>query len=1182
MSFSEITEAKLVDLKIRESEINLRSIFNATNRGYILMDLDLRLKSFNELAVSYSRLNMGLEFKDFKEGSFIYEYIPAHRREEITGKMNKVIATQEGMEYEVELKLEKQTNYYLIRIFPIFADGSSLKNLVLEITEITRERLAESELVRSEAQLRSIFDTTDIGYILLDNTTRYISNNKIAEKYFQDLKIHLNLVNLNSDIVLLDVLDKERQKWLQNTIKEISENKQVEVEFYSTNAHRPKWYLIKFIPIFSHQNDLLNIMISLVDITESKNINKEILETKLSLEKAQKLAHIGSWEFNFVNNNLVWSEELFKIFEIDENDPESLYEKYRSRFHPEDLPVLDASIASGIDYEFEHRIILDDASTKFVLSKGEFKKNKKGEILGLAGTAQDITIQKSKDIELFKNQEQLLYKSQLLTASSEITRELLFTQDLDKSLKKSIEIVGKAFNAGGAYFFGCEGPRFKVIKTINWLSPENNFPIYTDVLLGYPFDKFEEMYTQINRKKPFVFYTRDIGNQDVSQFLLQNNLESVFVLPIFIKESFFGLIGFVDLQKMRTWTADEIAILNSMVTNISSAIEKINYQKKIEESEINFRQITETINDVFWLYDAIENKYVYISPNCEQVLFAKQEYFYEVGNFVDDFLNEEAKLIFKDFRKEIEINGIFNAEYKIISNNGIEHWIQEKSFAIKNEKGEVIRISGISVDKTEKYKIDAELRQLSLVAQKITNGVLIRDNNGGILYANQAYLDIFELVSVDEMDQGPYHMMYLYDTISARKEFEDGTLFTTEVEAKTTQGQKKYLIIYNNPIFDSKNSLLQQITIITDITERVKARKQTEKMAERLNLILNSLDESVWAVSYPEQYPLFMSKSFEKFTGYKTSDWMKNPRIWQEILMPEDRGRLKGIFDKLKTEDSVSGNFKIINKEHIERWVEFTIKKVYNDDNQPYMVLGTALNITDRVISQKQVVESLKAAELANKAINELELKTLQLQMNPHFIFNALNSIQSYVMHQDHFLANAYLSKFAKLIRLFLDSSRSRYITLQDEIVLLTLYIELEKLRFDDKFDFEISCDPSISTYIEIPTMILQPFVENAINHGLRYKESKGWLKVRFYKENGVMCCSIQDNGVGREKAKSIQKNTQKGYRSQGLKITMERLITYNKINNSNLQFIVNDLVESKGEADQDLGTEMIITFADY
>jgi len=217
-----------------------------------------------------------------------------------------------------------------------------------------------------------------------------------------------------------------------------------------------------------------------------------------------------------------------------------------------------------------------------------------------------------------------------------------------------------------------------------------------------------------------------------------------------------------------------------------------------------------------------------------------------------------------------------------------------------------------------------------------------------------------------------------------------------------------------------------------------------------------------------------------------------------------------------------------------------------------------------------------------HRQVTELELRTLQLQMNPHFVFNALNAVQSFILNRDTLSANNYLSKFANLIRLFLDSSRSKYITLADEIKLLSLYVEIEMLRFESKFDFHLNVAPDINRFVEVPTMILQPFIENAINHGLRYKETKGNLYMSFYNQGKYLVCKIEDDGVGRERAKQIQSKSRKGYKSQGLKITEERLQTFNLIADADIHFLVEDRLRPPYEPGADIGTTIEIKFPKF
>jgi LytS/YehU family sensor histidine kinase len=195
--------------------------------------------------------------------------------------------------------------------------------------------------------------------------------------------------------------------------------------------------------------------------------------------------------------------------------------------------------------------------------------------------------------------------------------------------------------------------------------------------------------------------------------------------------------------------------------------------------------------------------------------------------------------------------------------------------------------------------------------------------------------------------------------------------------------------------------------------------------------------------------------------------------------------------------------------------------------------------------------------------------------MNPHFVFNALNSIQSYIINKEEQMANTYLTKFAALIRQFLDSSRSKYISLDEEITNLKLYVELEKLRFENKFDYVFDLDTKVSKYSEIPTMLLQPFIENAINHGLRYRNSKGMLQVSFIDDGRYILVKIQDNGVGRIAAEKIKSLSSKGYKSQGLQITAQRIENYNKLNQENIEYKISDLLENS----ENIGTLVEIYF---
>ena len=211
-----------------------------------------------------------------------------------------------------------------------------------------------------------------------------------------------------------------------------------------------------------------------------------------------------------------------------------------------------------------------------------------------------------------------------------------------------------------------------------------------------------------------------------------------------------------------------------------------------------------------------------------------------------------------------------------------------------------------------------------------------------------------------------------------------------------------------------------------------------------------------------------------------------------------------------------------------------------------------------------------------NKQFAALELQALQAQMNPHFVFNSLGAIQYFIQTNKKEQADNYLAEFGHLMRLFLESSKNKYISLAEEIKLLNLYIRLEKIRFKQKFDYQLAVAENISAHNTfLPSMLLQPFVENAINHGLFHKEGKGLLSINIQKEeDGTLKCIIKDNGIGREKAGEIKKLSKRNYKSRATQITEERLDALRQFEDFDIQFEIEDLFDQAGNPN---GTRVII-----
>ena len=230
-------------------------------------------------------------------------------------------------------------------------------------------------------------------------------------------------------------------------------------------------------------------------------------------------------------------------------------------------------------------------------------------------------------------------------------------------------------------------------------------------------------------------------------------------------------------------------------------------------------------------------------------------------------------------------------------------------------------------------------------------------------------------------------------------------------------------------------------------------------------------------------------------------------------------------------------------------------KNVFN-----YGLIGALILLTGLVVF---IFRTLKKVQTKNKKI---ALQSLRREMNPHFIFNSLNSVNHFIATSNELEANQYLTKFSKLMRGVMENSTDDFIPFQQELDLLQNYLALEKTRFTDKFDYEIEVDESLNMHsLQVPGMLVQPFLENAIWHGLRYRTEKGFLKLSFEKNNQYLKIIIEDNGIGIEESKKQKTQHQKTREGRGMKNTLERIKLLNDLYKKDITCSVKDKENNSG-----------------
>ena len=317
-----------------------------------------------------------------------------------------------------------------------------------------------------------------------------------------------------------------------------------------------------------------------------------------------------------------------------------------------------------------------------------------------------------------------------------------------------------------------------------------------------------------------------------------------------------------------------------------------------------------------------------------------------------------------------------------------------------------------------------------------------------------------------------------------------------------------------------------------------------------------------------------MEENFENWQNYVNGMELNGLSLFVDRNSPAFKTYLKGL--KNRHYLLISKNEKVINNNGPypdEAKLQITQNLGYT--NREKLLAGGLVMILSVLfilgaiwtISRIRQKRRAKINELTNR-LRETELKAIKAQMNPHFLFNSLNSIQNLINQKDIEAANQYLSRFARLLRAVLQHSEKEFVPLSDEIETLNLYVQLEKLRFNFEFDLEIDQKIDIHNTF-VPPLLFQPFIENAILHGLQQKEGIKKLTIKINERDSQLICQIADNGVGR----SMPSLKTKNHHGMGNKLSLERINLLNQKNNSNFKLQIDD-VEPNGS-----GTVVTISF---
>ncbi|REC56592.1 histidine kinase [Chryseobacterium piscium] len=338
------------------------------------------------------------------------------------------------------------------------------------------------------------------------------------------------------------------------------------------------------------------------------------------------------------------------------------------------------------------------------------------------------------------------------------------------------------------------------------------------------------------------------------------------------------------------------------------------------------------------------------------------------------------------------------------------------------------------------------------------------------------------------------------------------------------------------------------------------SQKKVEQIQELAEIYIKKNDPKEAIVLLKNAYDIALQKghTLEAQKSVKKLDSLYNisentdasVKLYRDFLgkLPDLVSKDRSLVDNKILEDTEQKISQLLQEKKLKDEL-IRKKNIFN-----YSLIGVLVLLTGLIIF---IFRTLKKVQIKNKKI---ALQSLRREMNPHFIFNSLNSVNHFIATNNELEANQYLTKFSKLMRGVMENSSEDFIPFQQELDLLQNYLALEKTRFADKFDYEIAVDESLNTQnLKVPGMLIQPFLENAVWHGLRYRTDKGFLSLKFTKNNDLLKITIKDNGIGIEESKKQKTEHQKTREGRGMKNTLERIRLLNDLYKKNIVCTVKD-----------------------
>ncbi|MDB5255860.1 MAG: domain S-box protein [Chitinophagaceae bacterium] len=627
-------------------------------------------------------------------------------------------------------------------------------------------------------------------------------------------------------------------------------------------------------------------------------------------------------------------------------------------------------------------------------------------------------------------------------------------------------------------------------------------------------------------------------------------------------------------------------VINQEISNIlvisNDITEKVKIKETAEKNEITTNSILNSIRQSAWMVDKDFKLIKYndkLAENLKSILNISIESLPD-GERVSNL----SKFTNSDFWDDKYRSALKGEDIYFQTKWGTSERIFEYQMYPIVVNQEIVSVFVLSNEITEKVKQQEELKlseeKYRTLSENAPVAILVYEvDENRIVEANAAAINLFklskeELFNTDPTQLYPPFQEEGYPSIEEAFRLVDrameGEIISYEWIFNDSTGKSIPTQVWLNRLPTQGPRLLR--TSIVDITERKNNQKEQKELIEYqsslidkikeheagLAALINSTSDYIFSLDTDLNLTEFNDSFKQVISKSIGSELVKGMNLYL-FTPPELLAQSRINVAKALSGETAKSVIESITKNGEKRYTDLVYSPIFSEHDKVTGITVIARDITESKQAETELLE-------INNQIAEYKLMALRSVMNPHFLFNSLNSIQYFVAKNERRLALDYLSLFSTLIRKILNSSVNNTIPLNTEIEILNSYITLEKLRFEGRFDYTITIDPAIETdTIQLPSLLIQPYIENAILHGLMNKAGQGLLKIDISLDDDFLLFIVEDNGIGRKKAATIKESHIIKEKSYGMLLTKQRLEIINK--RASVSVHIEDLEDEQQQA---------------